>query len=416
MNKFIEFLDSYNKKQINYFDLIDILKATDFDFHSNSYIDTKCSTTIDWQKLKNNEKKSSNYEIWQDKYELFEPLKYKSTTYNNDVNVKDIFKEKPLKHIDLNFDSLEDIINILENNPYDDNFKYNFDLQSLSMIKPELIQINNMIGMKNIKTSIINQIIYFIQNLHLENDQSGHSIDYKHTVIFGPPGTGKTEIAEIIGKIYSKIGILKNNVFKKVTRTDLVAGYLGQTALKTTDVINSCLGGCLFIDEAYSLVGPDHIDNYSQECVDTLCEALSRHKNDLMVIIAGYEDELNRTFFKSNKGLESRFIWRFKIDDYSHKELLEILKKKLNDIQWTFDDNFHIDDNWFEQKLNFFTHFGRDIEQLLSNIKISHSKRIFGKDKSFRRKINIDDLKNGFEEYKKHKKKYEKKEIFGLYV
>ena len=136
MNKFIEFLESYNKIQINYFDLIDILKATDFDFHSNNYIDTKCNTTIDWQKLKNKEKKGSNYEIWQDKYELFEPLKFKSTIYNNDVNIKDIFKEKPLKHIDLNFDSLDDIINILENNPYDDNFKYNFDLQSLSLIKP----------------------------------------------------------------------------------------------------------------------------------------------------------------------------------------------------------------------------------------------------------------------------------------
>ena len=273
-----------------------------------------------------------------------------------------------------------------------------------------------MIGMDNIKTSIINQIIYFIQELHLENDMSSHSIDYKHTVIFGPPGTGKTEIAEMIGKIYSKIGILKNNVFKKVTRTDLVAGYLGQTALKTTDVINSCIGGCLFIDEAYSLVGPDHIDNYSQECVDTLCEALSRHKNDLMVIIAGYEDELNKTFFKSNKGLESRFIWRFKIDSYSPKELLEIFKKKINDIQWSFQDDFVMNQNWFEQKIHFFTHFGRDIEQLLSNIKICHSKRIFGKDKSFRRKINIDDVDNGFEEYKKHKKKYEKKEIFGLYV
>lgn len=412
MNKFIEFLDSYNNKQINYVDLIDILKATDFDFHSNSYIHTKCSTTINWQKLKNCEKKPSNYEIWQDKYEIFQPLKYKSSIYNNGVS----FKEKPIKHIDLHFNTLHDIITILDNNPYDDNFKYNFDLQSLSIIKPELIQINNMIGMKNIKTSIINQIIYFIQNLHLENDHSFHSIDYKHTVIFGPPGTGKTEIAEIIGRIYSKIGILKNNVFKKVTRTDLVAGYLGQTALKTTDVINSCLGGCLFIDEAYSLVGPDHIDNYSQECVDTLCEALSRHKNDLMVIIAGYEDELNKTFFKSNKGLESRFIWRFKIDDYSHEELLEIFKKKINDIQWTFDDDFHIDENWFQQKLHFFTHFGRDIEQLLSNIKISHSKRIFGKDTSFRRKINIDDLNNGFDEYKKHKNKHEKKEIFGLYV
>ena len=77
--------------------------------------------------------------------------------------------------------------------------------------------------------------------------------DFMHTVIYGPPGTGKTEIAKIIGKIYCKMGILKKGTFKKVTRSDLIAGYLGQTALKTKDVINECLDGVLFIDEAYSL-------------------------------------------------------------------------------------------------------------------------------------------------------------------
>ena len=125
--------------------------------------------------------------------------------------------------------------------------------------------------------------------------------------------------------MYSKIGILKKNVFKKVTRSDLVAGYLGQTALKTNDVIQSCLGGCLFIDEAYSLVNND-LDSFSKECIDTLNESLSRYKDNLMVIIAGYEKELNEIFFTSNPGLESRFIWRFKITPYTAKELFEILK------------------------------------------------------------------------------------------
>jgi Holliday junction resolvasome RuvABC ATP-dependent DNA helicase subunit len=88
-----------------------------------------------------------------------------------------------------------------------------------------------------------------MQELHITNKES----DFKHTVLYGPPGTGKTEIAKIIGTMYSKIGILKNNVFKKVTRNDMVAGYLGQTAIKTKKVIDECLGGVLFIDEAYSL-------------------------------------------------------------------------------------------------------------------------------------------------------------------
>ena len=93
------------------------------------------------------------------------------------------------------------------------------------------------------------------------NDENNQ--DYKHTIIYGSPGTGKTEIAELMGKMYSKIGILENQIFRKVNRSDLVGGYLGQTALKTRDVVKECLGGCLFIDEVYSLGGDD---SYSQEC------------------------------------------------------------------------------------------------------------------------------------------------------
>ncbi len=94
------------------------------------------------------------------------------------------------------------------------------------------------------------------------------------------------------------MGILKNNVFRKVTRNDLVAGYLGQTAIKTKNVIQDCLGGVLFIDEAYAMANSYEDDSFSKECIDTLCEALSDHKNNLMVIIAGYENELNNSFFR----------------------------------------------------------------------------------------------------------------------
>jgi stage V sporulation protein K len=94
------------------------------------------------------------------------------------------------------------------------------------------------------------------------------------------------------------LGILKNNVFRKVTRNDLVAGYLGQTAIKTKNVIQDCLGGVLFIDEAYAMANSYEDDSFSKECIDTLCEALSDHKNNLMVIIAGYENELNNSFFR----------------------------------------------------------------------------------------------------------------------
>jgi SpoVK/Ycf46/Vps4 family AAA+-type ATPase len=270
-----------------------------------------------------------------------------------------------------------------------------------------------MVGMEKLKTSILNQLIYFMQDLHVGNNGS----DFKHTVISGPPGTGKTEIAKIIGRMYSKVGILKKNVFKKVTRTDLVAGYLGQTSIKTTNVINECLGGCLFIDEAYSLASQNENDSYSKECIDTICEALSNHKDNLMVIIAGYENELNNTFFTANPGLESRFIWRFNIENYNSNEMMQIFKKKVKENGWELDTDVMIKVKWFEDKKDEFKFFGRDMELLFSHMKVCHSRRIYGKNDIIRKLITLDDMNNGYKKFLDNKKKTNKSNVlYGLYV
>jgi SpoVK/Ycf46/Vps4 family AAA+-type ATPase len=230
-----------------------------------------------------------------------------------------------------------------------------------------------------------------MQELHISNKES----DFKHTVLYGPPGTGKTEIAKIIGHMYSKIGILKNNTFKKVTRNDMVAGYLGQTAIKTKDVINECLDGVLFIDEAYSLGNSEKRDSFSKECIDTLCESLSNYKENLMVIIAGYESELNECFFQFNKGLDSRFTWRFKIDDYDGKDLFDMFLKKITDYEWKAD--ISLKEEWFIKNKPYFTFYGRDIEVLFSKTKIAHSRRVFCKSQEEKKVITIKDLDKGFE-------------------
>jgi SpoVK/Ycf46/Vps4 family AAA+-type ATPase len=257
-----------------------------------------------------------------------------------------------------------------------------------------------MIGMNNMKQSVLDQLIYFIQELHLGKDTS----DFKHTVIYGSPGTGKTEIAKIIGKMYSKLGILKNNVFKKVTRNDLIAGYLGQTAIKTKKVIDECLGGVLFIDEAYSLANSENSDSYSKECIDIICEALSDHKNDLMVIIAGYENELDETFFRVNQGLGSRFIWRFTMDPYDSKELMNIFKKKVVEQEWEIIEDSGLSERWFEDKKKNFKNFGRDMENLLTYVKIAHGRRIYGKDKNIKKIITMDDLNAGYKTFLTNRK------------
>jgi len=313
--------------------------------------------------------------------------------------------------IEVEIQNLDGLIKLIEDYPPDETKEYNINMEGLHKIHTSLIDLNNMIGMKELKDNVVDQILYYIQDLN----KSG---DFMHTVIYGPPGTGKTEIAKIIGQIFSKLGILKKGVFKKVTRSDLVAGYLGQTAIKTRDVINECLGGVLFIDEAYALGNNEKKDSFSKECIDTLCEALSNHKEDLMVIIAGYETELKECFFNYNQGLDSRFTWRFKTDEYKGEELHNIFLKKIKEIKWEVAESDtseqKISKAWFEKNLEYFKFFGRDIETLLAKTKIVHARRVFCKPQPEKMKITMKDLEKGFELYLKNDEVKKRKEVESL--
>ena len=187
---------------------------------------------------------------------------------------------------------------------------------------------------------------------------------------------------------------LENNYFKKVTRSDLIAGYLGQTAIKTTDVIKKSLGGVLFIDEAYALGNTEKRDSFAKECIDTLCEALSDHKENLMVIIAGYENDLNKCFFSYNQGLDSDLLGDLKQMITQAKNYFLFLKK-VNDIGWTLKKKLKC--SWFEDKMDYFKYFGRDMETLLAKVKIAHSKRVFCLDEKEKRIINLKDMNNGYD-------------------
>ena len=297
-------------------------------------------------------------------------------------------------NIEVEINNISDILKLINTYQNDPAIKYNIDMKALHSIKDPLEELNNMIGMKDLKNNIVDQILYFIQQLHKNKNSSG---EFLHTVIYGPPGTGKTEIAKIMGKIYSKVGILSNGTFKKVTRSDLIAGYLGQTALKTKDVIKEALGGVLFIDEAYSLGNPEKRDSFAKECIDTLCEALSDNKDNLMVIIAGYEKELKESFFAFNQGLDSRFTWRFKTDEYTAEDLYQIFLKMVKDIGWEISMDSKITNDWFKKNYDYFQFFGRDVETLLSKIKIAHGRRVFCLPEKDKKKINLKDLDKGLE-------------------
>jgi SpoVK/Ycf46/Vps4 family AAA+-type ATPase len=335
-------------------------------------------------------------------------------------------KNRRKVNIQFEINNIGDLLKMIDQYPDDKDVEYNINMSSLHKIKEPLLELNAMIGLQNLKENIVDQILFYIQNLHLMSDFNENKNknkkdcrnDFMHTVIYGPPGTGKTEVAKIIGSIFANLGILLKGTFKKVTRSDLVSGFLGQTALKTRDVIKECLGGVLFIDEAYSLGNSEKRDSFSKECIDTLCEALSDHKDNLMVIIAGYETDLNECFFKYNQGLNSRFTWRLKIDNYNAVDLHNIFIKKINDIGWSI-DNTSISVKWFEKNKGLFKFYGRDIETLFAKTKITHSRRVFCLDESVKKKLTMVDIDKGLEIFLKHSSKSEeeitKKFISSMY-
>ena len=329
-------------------------------------------------------------------------------SYNTDPLIINIFKRIPIPRmlvikkekiiINKEINTLQDLLDLLNNYPIVSNAEYNIDMERIQKIKEPLMDLNNLIGLHDLKNDILDQILFYIQDFHKKS-----GMDYMHTVLYGSPGTGKTEVAKIIGKIFSQLGVLKNKTFKKVVRSDLIAGYLGQTAIKTTKVIEEALGGVLFIDEAYALGNSEKKDSFAKECIDTLCEALSDHKDELIVIIAGYEDELNDCFFSYNQGLKSRFPWSFKTDKYSAQDLKDIFIKKVHDISWNLEDN--IDVKFFQDNILLFPYYGRDMEILFLKTKIAHGRRVFCKSLKEKTRLKLIDLEKGFDLFKKHNKK-----------
>ena len=350
---------------------------------------------------------------------VIDPLSY--SQYVNNVQQYPIQKnqqpiaaiEKKIINLELQINSLDDLIVLAKKVDVDykltPDIEYNIDLLMIKNLLPEMNCLNEMIGQSGLKTQVAHLILFFSLHLDVKND------DLLHTVIDGSPGTGKTEFAQKIAKIYLKLGILKNDIFKKVKRSDLIAGFLGQTALKTEEVLDEVRGGVLFIDEAYSLgnnQGKESRDSFSKECVDILNQSLTemRDKPDdyFILMIAGYKEDLKNSFFALNDGLERRFSIHFSMDDYSSEDLINIFKKKTREAGWEVSENA-ITVEFIDNNKEYFKYAGGDMESLFLKCKIAHSKNLIcGKNKN-KRILNDYDIRDGLDIFIKNPNVSERK-------
>ena len=194
-------------------------------------------------------------------------------------------------------------------------------------------QLNSLVGLDVVKKEIRNLMnLVKVRKLRQENDLPVAPMSF-HMVFLGNPGTGKTTVARLISGLYAAIGVLSKGQLVEVDRSGLVAGYVGQTALKTQEVIQSALGGVLFIDEAYSLASGGEND-FGRESIETLLKAMEDHRDDLVVIVAGYTGPMER-FITSNPGLESRFNRYFFFPDYDGEQLTEIFRMQCKKNSYT---------------------------------------------------------------------------------
>jgi SpoVK/Ycf46/Vps4 family AAA+-type ATPase len=311
---------------------------------------------------------------------------------NNTELVKPKIKFRYNK-IDRDVNTLSDLIEILD--------VKRSTLKQRALVE-SLRELNSLIGMNTIKTQLTRQLLMLIQSL---NDTG----TFFHSVITGPPGTGKTTLIKILANIYKNLGILSSNKVIKADRTTLIGEYLGHTAIKTKKVLDSAKGGVLLIDEVYSLGSKSASeDSFSKECIDTINQYLSEQVDSLICIVCGYKDDIQKCFFARNEGLQRRFAWTFEIDSYSTKELVEIFTKQCHDNQWSIDPvvTSSVLVDLFSK--NDFEGNGGSTRNLLDRCKISYSARTFGKSipKDIFKMLTHDDIVKGIELYNATKMKH----------
>ena len=248
-------------------------------------------------------------------------------------------------------------------------------------IEELLNELNSLTGLEDVKKDV-NSLINLLRIRKMREERGMKQIPMSlHLVFSGNPGTGKTTVARLLAKIYHKLGVLSEGHLVEVDRAGLVGGYIGQTAIKVQEVVQKSLGGILFIDEAYSLTVNKSEKDFGLEAVDTLLKAMEDHRDDLIIIVAGYPDLMNQ-FLDSNPGLRSRFNKFINFADYKPEELVDIFKNMCNKSEYKATSDCleyvckYFEKRYIMREANFAN--GRDVRNFFEMAVVNQANRLSG--------------------------------------
>ena len=281
------------------------------------------------------------------------------------------------------------------------NIKEELNVHNNDVLLESLLEeLNSLIGLDNVKNEI-NSLINLIKVRKLRESYDMPVMDMTYHMVFtGNPGTGKTTVARLVSRIYKELGLLSEGNLIEIDRSGLVAGYVGQTALKVKEVVEKAIGGVLFIDEAYSLTNNVASNDFGGEAIDTLVKLMEDHRDNLVIIVAGYHEEMEQ-FLKSNTGLVSRFNKFIEFPDYTNDELIEILVSMAKSAELTISEDTL---QMLNEKLTRLTKAkkklfgnGRGVRNLFEKIVVNQANRIVSYEvttKEMLSSIIIDDIVN----------------------